>query len=421
MAVTRREFLSLAAITSLVGVAACYAAPTIQDASAASGDAAVFEQIANDRFPGTIEVSTVSTAPIARNNASSFWYYNQLNNNERRIYEAYLSFGCHADCPKLRATISFDGPCSSDEIYTMKRRACTAVIEDHPELFLLKTALWFTDYFSIQADRYDTSVSALVLAFDYEKETLDSAVRMVREVDAAVEAFLRGIDRNQHPAVVALQLHDALMQLATYDYDIIGDASYNRNRQMYDIFIRDGYGTPHTAVCQGYALAYQYLLQMCGIEAVFIGGSSYTQSDYPDNRHAWVAMQIEGDWYESDPTWDDINYDSVLATIEKYYASGDYTNAQFFESLLNGIFGDRYTHVYHMKTSDQMLYNASWCWEFDPTYTGYYSNGSYASVTFEWEDTHVRDNVGPGYDLTYPIAYGGVYTYYHVRDEMIGW
>ncbi len=53
-----------------------------------------------------------------------------------------------------------------------------------------------------------------------------------------------------------------------------------------------------TAVCQGYALLTNYLLEEAGLNARVITG--YSQ----DVAHAWNQVEWEGEWYNLDTTWD---------------------------------------------------------------------------------------------------------------------
>lgn len=94
----------------------------------------------------------------------------------------------------------------------------------------------------------------------------------------------------------ALLLHDRLAVWCEYDYErlvngTIPDDSYT----AYGVFAN------HTAVCMGYALAYDYLLLQVGID------SSYCSSDALD--HAWNVVYVNNSKYHVDVTWDDPVWD----------------------------------------------------------------------------------------------------------------
>ena len=54
------------------------------------------------------------------------------------------------------------------------------------------------------------------------------------------------------------------------------------------------------AVCEGYALAYKYYMNRLEIPCKIVSGTSNGQS------HAWNQIQLNGNWYMLDPTWDDV-------------------------------------------------------------------------------------------------------------------
>ena len=55
----------------------------------------------------------------------------------------------------------------------------------------------------------------------------------------------------------------------------------------------------HVAVCQGYALAFKKLCDICGLEAIVVTGTGNGGS------HAWNQVKIGGSWYNVDVTWED--------------------------------------------------------------------------------------------------------------------
>lgn len=64
-----------------------------------------------------------------------------------------------------------------------------------------------------------------------------------------------------------------------------------------------GVFTMGKCTCTGYAKAYQYLLQLSGINCAVVSGKATT----PQGRrsHAWVIQECDGSYYYTDPTWGD--------------------------------------------------------------------------------------------------------------------
>jgi len=75
-------------------------------------------------------------------------------------------------------------------------------------------------------------------------------------------------------------------------------------RSIYGVFVKK------KAVCAGYAVATQYLLNRVGIECVYIRG------DTTEGYHAWNLLKLEGDYYYIDTTWGDRSNTDKLKSRE---------------------------------------------------------------------------------------------------------
>lgn len=106
----------------------------------------------------------------------------------------------------------------------------------------------------------------------------------------------------------ALVLHDYLVLNSTYDlYGTMEDL--NEGYSAYDIIVKKN------GVCQGYALAYQYLLGMVGVE------SKVVKSE--DMCHGWNLVKINDNWYHVDVTWDDPIPDTPGRVKHSYFMLSD--------------------------------------------------------------------------------------------------
>ena len=72
-----------------------------------------------------------------------------------------------------------------------------------------------------------------------------------------------------------------------------------------------------TSVCAGYALAYQHLMEDAGIPCEYVTGM--TTNGY----HAWNIIQIDGEWYHVDVTWDDPTPDREGYVRYDYFLKSD--------------------------------------------------------------------------------------------------
>ena len=59
------------------------------------------------------------------------------------------------------------------------------------------------------------------------------------------------------------------------------------------------------AVCEGYAEAFQVLLHRVGIRSYLVEGASINPSTGQSENHEWNAVEIDGNFYYVDVTWDD--------------------------------------------------------------------------------------------------------------------
>lgn len=92
------------------------------------------------------------------------------------------------------------------------------------------------------------------------------------------------LEEDMSDAEKALVLHDYVAANCVYD-DALQDISRTPQGAL-------GNGL---AICTGYAEAYRCLLSKAGIPSVVVD----------NGRHAWNVVQIDGEWYHVDVTWDD--------------------------------------------------------------------------------------------------------------------
>lgn len=162
----------------------------------------------------------------------------------------------------------------------------SSIINDHPDLFYVSSSISFryseiTGYVSSITPQYAMTSS----------EISDAKIVFNNGVNKALAL----IDSSMNDVQKALVLHDYLCTIARYP-NSASSGQYDNElyHSAYAIF-KDG-----DTVCAGYALAYSYLLQMVGVPCV------YVSSDFMS--HAWNAVQLDGEWYYVDLTYDDIGY-----------------------------------------------------------------------------------------------------------------
>ena len=136
----------------------------------------------------------------------------------------------------------------------------------------------------------DGSTDGIHLSF------LDSAPQLVaqnRAVETAVaQVVAQTVTAGMSDYDIAKALHDYLVLNCEYDMRLY---SGNMPQTSYTAY---GALVDHTSVCAGYAKAYELLMEAAGVPCEYITG-------YATGSHAWNVVQIDGQWYHVDTTWDD--------------------------------------------------------------------------------------------------------------------
>lgn len=95
-----------------------------------------------------------------------------------------------------------------------------------------------------------------------------------------------------------LAAHDYITSHCKYDWD-----NYWADTIPWESYTPEGVFVKETAVCQGYAEAFQLCMDILDIPCIIVTGEAYSMNQW--GGHAWNAVQLEGEWYMVDVTWDD--------------------------------------------------------------------------------------------------------------------
>ena len=107
------------------------------------------------------------------------------------------------------------------------------------------------------------------------------------------------------PAEQELAVHDWIIDHAVYDES----HTFPNRSHPYGLLVEG------QAICMGYANTFQLFMDLLDIPCVtVIGASGGSRED-----HAWNLVQLDGDWYAVDTTWDDPlgSYVGIPAANEK--------------------------------------------------------------------------------------------------------
>ena len=244
--------------------------------------------------------------PIERNPDSLVRYaYSLLSEDEKSVYntvlEAINDFTVEVN--------DFDASVTDTQI----QKIVDYIQRDHPEIF------WFQHGATCFYDAATNIVNKLELQYCM---TQNEAKKRQEKIDVATKSFLSSVTGLMSDYEVTLHIYENIIKLV--DYDTIGLERQKITtvspevpddlRSIYGVFVNK------KAVCAGYAKAFQYLLNMCGIECTYVTSDS----------HAWNLIKLEGDYYHIDVTWGDgsdtkkdkpqidtVNYDCFCITTEE--------------------------------------------------------------------------------------------------------
>lgn len=166
--------------------------------------------------------------------------------------------------------------------------------------------------FSIWATHDDDDNTILVVGYQYTPEGAAEKRRQDAEEQAVVDAAIAScVTDGMSDYEIAKALHDYLATHNKYDMRLYSGNLPALSRTSYGALVN------RTSVCSGYALAYQHLMEDAGIPCEYVTGMTTRGS------HAWNIVQIDGEWYHVDVTWDDPTPDRDGYVRYKYFLKSD--------------------------------------------------------------------------------------------------
>ncbi len=186
--------------------------------------------------------------------------------------------------------------------------ALALIKSDMPEYF------WLGTMYSAVTDSDGSRVSLETLQ-DIDEEDIPG---LLEELEEAANKCIEGIPDSGDTYETVLYVHDYIVDNTDYDYA----AAKNHERGL----VHSAYGclVEGEAVCEGYAEAFTYIMNAVGIESGVCTGSN----------HAWNYVNVDGDYYWLDATWDDDGkspkHDYFLFTDEQLLRSRTFDYVQSY-------------------------------------------------------------------------------------------
>ena len=314
------------------------------------------------------------------NNAKSYYYYDNLDPVAKEIYDVMLGV---AQDPVDEGNIGLmmtDIDPETEEYYKEFNIAYRAICFDHPELFWLYSGEEAEMYYCSEAVNY----GGFYLVYIRMWQPFVNYEEQMNLFNTATNSFLQEIDLNTSDYEIVRQVHDKLIELVNYNDPVAEGISptiigQDLAHTAYGCFVTDSSGNNNYAVCDGYTLAMEYILQQCGIDVAFIGGRAGS-SDSSAGGHAWNIVKIDGLWYELDSTWNDAGSleDDLIAGTEEY--------KYFTEALSDKEYRDKLDHFLFLVSTERIRHFVPGD-EYD-----YVTNDQMYQISLVSESVHIRMN-----------------------------
>ena len=257
------------------------------------------------------------------------YYYNQLNEYSKAIYDAIEKNLDQFKDGTCKITVDYDfskilkNNNSENSLKPYYDDALDALNLDIPNLFYIDfTKLWLyvetkTSIFSTKYNIYLSTKDNISLY----KEGFSDAEQVntaIKQIDAVKNIFINQAYQNDYYKI--REVHDWIIQNLEYDDS--------------DTYASSAYGAlvRRKALCEGYARAYKYILDELGIKNVLVTGTA-TNSNGDNENHMWNYVLLNNKWYAIDVTLDDpiIVGGGILSNAAKhrYFLLG---SNKFFEN-----------------------------------------------------------------------------------------
>ena len=270
----------------------------------------------------TVQYRKLNSAIGQSSEGAGTYGYNTLNEQRKSAYfdlkqavDAYIAAHANEDITSempIRVTCqsaNANSPLTLEDAFYI----VTAFLYDNPQYYFLSNS---TNYalsngqlqITMQVDDYYKPSA--------KRQEADSCIKSTG--DAWVDELNEILQNNTDPKLnsqylAAVRAHDLIISRINYAYD--GNGQPESSKWAHSIA---GVFTEQGVVCEGYARAYQYLLNRIGLDNVYVVGTADTGRDR--GGHAWNYIHIDNKWYPVDATWDDIGKDDTDDVYYCYFA-----------------------------------------------------------------------------------------------------
>ena len=186
----------------------------------------------------------------------------------------------------------------------------SSLVNSNPDMFYLGSSYRKRSLDISDSDTEENLIVERIRGFyayqneDYTPQK-DVILKKQTQIEDAIGEWQQefGLSEEMDDYIKALIIHDAIVSKTAY-------METPSNQSEYTI---EGVFLNREAVCQGYALAYNYLCSKVGLEAKYVH----------TNDHAWSIVKIDDNWYHVDATKDDVIEDLIGYVCHDYVLLSD--------------------------------------------------------------------------------------------------
>lgn len=242
--------------------------------------------------------------PISNTTDTSTYYYKQLSENAKKIYDELkkhkedmksgtyeIDFGT-----EFNSVLSIDG--GEETLNEEYQSAWNAFSYDNVDLYYLDISK-ISMIIEARTIGAATTYYVKIGPGDYGSY-LSSTFANRQEIDDA-EAYIQDI-RSQVMSI--LGPYNNAMKIKVVNEWMIDNLSYEDregNNNKYNLY---GAIVETKVVCEGYARMFKYIMDGLDIPCILVSGTA-TNSDGETELHAWNYVELNGQWYAIDVTWND--------------------------------------------------------------------------------------------------------------------
>lgn len=231
------------------------------------------------------------------------YFFNQLEEYSKIIYKAFESNkeNMKTGTYKVELGSSFSDLLNQEDGQDLLGKYYQSAIEaytyDNPEIFYLSPNKMYLNI-ETTTTRNNTTYYVYInngkesnyLVDEFSsKDQIDTAISQIEQVKNQIVQNRTG---NTYDDIK--MVHDYIVDSVEYDTSISKQNIYN----IYGTLINK------QAVCEGYARSFKYIMDDLGIPCTLVIGKG-TNSEGQTENHAWNYVQLNGNWYAIDTTWDD--------------------------------------------------------------------------------------------------------------------